>query len=74
MAKCIGIWRNEQWNDEMKQWNDETLEGLSKSVKHTKWPSALAYDETNIHLKKGWLIMKIKCANVNECGDNMIWG
>ena len=25
MAKCIGIWRKEQWND-------ETLEGLSKSV------------------------------------------
>ena len=51
MAKCIGIWRNEQWNDEMKQWNDETLEGLSKSVKHTKWPSALAYDEMVIHVK-----------------------
>ena len=28
------------------------LEGLSKSVKHTKWASALAYDEMNIH-KKG---------------------
>ena len=53
MAKCIGIWRNEQWNDEMKQWNDETLEGLSKSVKHTKWPSALTYDEMNIHVKWG---------------------
>ena len=66
MAKCIGIWRNEQWNDKMnneimkwtmkwwnEQWNDETLEGLSKSVKHTKWPSALAYDEMNIHVKWG---------------------
>ena len=30
-------WLNEQWND-------ETLEGLSKGVKQTKWPSALAYD------------------------------
>ena len=29
------------------QWNDETLEGLSKSVRYTKWPSALAYDEIN---------------------------
>ena len=50
----------------MKWWNDETLEGLSKSVKHTKWssalaydemntkwPSALAYDEMNIHVKWG---------------------
>ena len=46
MAKCIGIWWNEQWND-------ETLEGLSKSVKHIKWPSALAYDEMNIHVKRG---------------------
>ena len=25
----------------------QTLEGLSKSVKHTKRPSALAYDEMN---------------------------
>ena len=66
MSKCIGIWRNEQWNN-------EALEGLSKSVKHTKWPSALAYDEMNISLKKGWLIMKIKCGNVNKCGDKMIW-
>ena len=33
-----------------EKWNDETLEGLSKSVKHTKWPSALAYDEINIHV------------------------
>ena len=64
MAKCISIWWNEQWNDEMnnemmkwtKKWwneqrNDETLEGLSKSVKHTKWPSTLEYDEMNIHIK-----------------------
>ena len=49
MAKCIDIWRNEQWNE---QWSDETLERLSKSVKHTKWPSALAYDEINIHVKR----------------------
>ena len=46
MAKCIGIWQNEQLND-------ETLEGLSKSVKHTKWPSALTYDEMNIRVNKG---------------------
>ena len=32
----------------MKWWNPEEL---SKSVKHTKWPSALAYDEMNIHIK-----------------------
>ena len=32
------------WN---KQWNGETLEGLNKSVKHTKWPSVLPYDEMN---------------------------
>ena len=31
----------------MLKWNYETLEGLSTSVKHTKWPSALAYDEMN---------------------------
>ena len=51
--------------------NDVTLEGLSKSVKHTKYPSALAYDEVNIHVK-GWVIMKRKCVKVNEWGDNMI--
>ena len=41
--------------DEMNNewWNDETLEGLSKSVEHTKWSSALAYDEMNIHVKWG---------------------
>ena len=54
-------------------WNDVTLEGLSKSVKHTKWPSALAYDEMNIYVK-GWVIMKSKCVKVNEWGDNMIRG
>ena len=31
--------------------NDETLEELSKSVKHIKWPSELAYDEMRIHVK-----------------------
>ena len=66
MMKLTMKWWNEQWNDEMnnemmkwtkqwwnEQWNDETLEGLSKSVNHTKWPSALAYDEMNIHVKRG---------------------
>ena len=52
-------------------WNDVTLQGLSKCVKHTKWTSSLAYDEMNIHVK-GWVIMKSKCAKVNEWGDNMI--
>ena len=33
--------------------NDKTLEGSSKSVKHIKCPSALAYDEMKIHVKKG---------------------
>ena len=64
-------WTKKWWNE---QWNDETLEGLSKSEKHTKYPSALAYNEMNIHVKRGWVIMKIKWANVNEYGDNMIWG
>ena len=41
-------WTMKRWNE---QWNDETLEGLSKSVKHTKWPSALAYYEMNSHIK-----------------------
>ena len=41
-------WKKKWWNE---QWNDETLEGLSKSVKHTKCPSALAYDEMNIPVK-----------------------
>ena len=22
----------------------------------------------------GWVIMNSKCCNVNECGDNMMWG
>ena len=43
-------WWNEQRNDRNKQWNNETLEGLSKSVKHTKRLSALSYDEMNIHV------------------------
>ena len=38
------------WNE---QWNDETLEGLSKSVKHTKWPIVLAFDEMHIHVQWG---------------------
>ena len=63
-------WTKKWWND---QWNDETLEGLSKSVKHTKYPSALAYDKMSIHVK-GWVIMKGKCSKYNECGDNMIRG
>ena len=46
MIKWIKKW----WND---QSNNETQEGLSKSVKHTKCPSALTYDEMNIHVKKG---------------------
>ena len=33
-------------------WNDVTLKGLSKSVKHTKGPSALAYDEMNNEMMK----------------------
>ena len=54
--------------------NDETQKRLSKSVKHIKWPSALTYDEMNIYVNKGWVTMKSKCSNVNECGDNMIRG
>ena len=41
-------WKKKWWNEQL---NNETLEGLSNSVKHTKWPSALAYDEMNIHVK-----------------------
>ena len=40
MMKLTKKWWNEQWDD-------ETIEGSSKSVKHTKLPSALAYDEMN---------------------------
>ena len=43
-------WTMKRWNE---QWNDETLEVLNRSVKHTKCPSALAYDEMNIHVKRG---------------------
>ena len=42
-------------------------------MKHTKWPSALTYDEMNIDVK-GWVIMKRKYVKVNEWGDNMIRG
>ena len=42
-------WTKKWWNE---QWNDETLEGLSKSVKYTKWLSALAYDEMNNEMTK----------------------
>ena len=41
------------WNMQNEKWNDETLEGLSKSVKQSKWPSEFAYDEMNIHVKWG---------------------
>ena len=54
-------------------WDNETREWLSKSVTHTKGTSALAYNEVNIHVKL-WVIMKCKCAKVNECGDNIIRG
>ena len=57
-----------------EQWNDETLEGLSKSVKHTKWPKYIGIWWNEHSRKMGWVIMKSKCANVNECGDKMIWG
>ena len=52
MAKCICIRWDEQWNEEM---NNEIVNprGLSKGVKHTEWPSALAYDEINIHVIRG---------------------
>ena len=43
-------WTMKGWNE---QWNDETLEGLSNSVKHTKWSSAFTYDEMNIHVQRG---------------------
>ena len=42
-------WTNKWWNE---QWNDETLEGLSKSVKHPKWIRALSYDEINNEIMK----------------------
>ena len=43
-------------------------------MEHTKLPSALVYDEMDIHVKKGCVIMKSKCAKANECGDNIIRG
>ena len=54
-------------------WDNEISKGLSKSITHTKGPSALAYDEMNIHVK-WWVIMKSKYAKVKECADNMIRG
>ena len=45
--------------------------GLSKNVKHTKRPSALAYDEMNIHVIM-WVIMLYYDANENS--DNMTIG
>ena len=33
------------------QWNDVTLEGLSKNVNHTKFPSEFAHDEMNNDMK-----------------------
>ena len=57
MMKWTMKWWNEQWNDEinkeimkwtMKWWNPRRVK---YSVKHTEWPSALAYDEMNIHVK-----------------------
>ena len=33
-------------------WIDVTLKGLSKSVKHTKWPSVVAYNEMNYEMMK----------------------
>ena len=39
----------------MMKWCDPG--GLSKTVKNIKRPSALAYDELNIHVM-GWVIMK----------------
>ena len=43
-------------------------------MEHTKWQSALTYDEINIHVKKGWVIIKRKYDKTNECGDKMIRG
>ena len=59
MAMCIATcemnnemlkWTKKWWNEKL---NDETIEGLSKNVRHTKWPSELKYDEMNIHIKWG---------------------
>ena len=51
--------------------DDEAPERLGMSVTHIKGPSVLEYDEMNIHVK-GWVIMKSKCAKVNEYCDNLI--
>ena len=61
-----------KWGNE--QWNDETLEGLSKGVKHTKLAKCIGIWWNEHSREKGWVIIKIKCDNVNERGDNMIWG
>ena len=50
MNNEIMKWTMKRW---IEQWNDETLEGLGNNVKHTKCPSAWAYDEMNIHVKRG---------------------
>ena len=49
MEKFNGKWWNEQSKNEMK---NETLEGLSTSVRYTKWTSSLAYDEMNNKIMK----------------------
>ena len=43
-------WTMKWWNE---QWNNETLEGLSNGVNHTKLPSVLAFDKMNINVIRG---------------------
>ena len=42
------------------------------NIQKAKWISIWWNEHSR--KKKGWVIMKSKCANVNECGDNMMWG
>ena len=64
-------WTMKWWNE---QWNDETLEGLRKSVRHTKMAKWIGIWWNEHSCKKVWVTMKSKCANDSECGDNMILG
>ena len=57
MNNEIMKWTMKRW---IEQWNDETLEGLSTSVRYTKWPSALAYDEKMKWKMKLWYPRRIK--------------
>ena len=62
-------WTKKWWNEE---WNNETIKGLR--VWNTQMAKCIVIWWNEHSRKKGWVIMKRKCANVNEYVYNMIWG